>query len=163
MSDRDERREARRKRRIRNQIVSYLVLCIMLAAAAAGAYFGITAAQSAITAKRNAKEEMLQAALEESRAQETAEAESAVAELLELGETQQETETEEYTPQAALDEMVQIIAASVRNPIHVTDCALAGADIATVPYSVIEQMTKHPLTDQGIEKFQKDYIAVFGK
>ncbi|MDD3361247.1 MAG: fructose-6-phosphate aldolase [Hespellia sp.] len=57
----------------------------------------------------------------------------------------------------------QIIAASVRNPIHVTDCALAGADIATVPYSVIEQMTKHPLTDQGIEKFQKDYIAVFGE
>ena len=57
----------------------------------------------------------------------------------------------------------EIIAASVRNPIHVTDCALAGADIATVPYSVIEQMTKHPLTDQGIEKFQKDYIAVFDK
>ena len=57
----------------------------------------------------------------------------------------------------------EIIAASVRNPIHVTDCALAGADIATVPYSVIEQMTKHPLTDQGIEKFQKDSIAVFGK
>ena len=57
----------------------------------------------------------------------------------------------------------EIIAASVRNPIHVTDCALAGADIATVPYNVIEQMTKHPLTDQGIEKFQKDYIAVFGK
>lgn len=56
----------------------------------------------------------------------------------------------------------EIIAASIRNPIHVTDCALAGADIATVPYSVIEQMTKHPLTDQGIEKFQKDYIAVFG-
>ena len=41
----------------------------------------------------------------------------------------------------------EIIAASVRNPIHVTDCALAGADIATVPYAVIEQMTKHPLTD----------------
>ena len=57
----------------------------------------------------------------------------------------------------------QIIAASVRNPIHVTDCALAGADIATVPYNVIEQMTKHPLTDAGIEKFQKDYIAVFGE
>lgn len=56
----------------------------------------------------------------------------------------------------------QIIAASVRNPIHVTDCALAGADIATVPYSVLEQMTKHPLTDQGIEKFQADYTAVFG-
>ena len=43
----------------------------------------------------------------------------------------------------------QIIAASVRNPIHVTDCALAGADIATVPYGVIDQMTKHPLTDAG--------------
>ena len=57
----------------------------------------------------------------------------------------------------------EIIAASVRNPIHVTDCALAGADIATVPYSVLEQMTKHPLTTQGIEKFKKDYEAVFGK
>ena len=57
----------------------------------------------------------------------------------------------------------EIIAASVRNPIHVTDCALAGADIATVPYKVIEQMTKHPLTDQGIEKFKADYIKVFGE
>lgn len=57
----------------------------------------------------------------------------------------------------------EIIAASVRNPIHITDCALAGADIATVPYAVMEQMTKHPLTDQGIEKFQKDYKAVFGE
>ena len=54
-------------------------------------------------------------------------------------------------------------AASIRNPIHVTDCALAGADIATVPYAVIEQMTKHPLTDQGIAKFQADYKAVFGE
>ena len=57
----------------------------------------------------------------------------------------------------------EIIAASVRNPIHVTDCALAGADIATVPYKVIEQMTHHPLTDAGIEKFQADYKAVFGE
>ena len=57
----------------------------------------------------------------------------------------------------------EIIAASVRHPIHVTDCALAGADIATVPYNVIEQMIKHPLTDQGIEKFQADYKAVFGE
>ena len=62
---------------------------------------------------------------------------------------------------AGLD--TQIIAASVRNPIHVTDCALAGAHIATVPYKVIEQMTKHPLTDAGIEKFQQDYRAVFGE
>ncbi len=57
----------------------------------------------------------------------------------------------------------EIIAASVRNPIHVTDCALAGADIATVPYKVIQQMTKHPLTDAGIEKFKADYIKVFGE
>ncbi|MBO8433729.1 MAG: fructose-6-phosphate aldolase [Tyzzerella sp.] len=57
----------------------------------------------------------------------------------------------------------EIIAASVRNPIHVMDCALAGADIATVPYAVIEQMTKHPLTDAGIVKFQQDYKAVFGE
>lgn len=57
----------------------------------------------------------------------------------------------------------QIIAASIRNPIHVTDCALAGADIATIPYNVIEQMTRHPLTDAGIEKFQADYRAVFGE
>ncbi|MBO5238816.1 MAG: fructose-6-phosphate aldolase [Lachnospiraceae bacterium] len=57
----------------------------------------------------------------------------------------------------------EIIAASVRNPIHVLDCALAGANIATVPYSVIVQMTKHPLTEQGIAKFQADYKAVFGE
>jgi len=57
----------------------------------------------------------------------------------------------------------EIIAASIRHPMHVTECALAGADIATVPYKVVEQMTKHPLTDQGIEKFRKDYEAVFGK
>lgn len=57
----------------------------------------------------------------------------------------------------------EIIAASVRNPMHITDCALAGADIATVPYKVIEQMTHHPLTDAGIKKFREDYIAVFGE
>ncbi|MBE6117284.1 MAG: fructose-6-phosphate aldolase [Solobacterium sp.] len=61
------------------------------------------------------------------------------------------------------DIKTQIIAASVRNPIHVTDCALAGAHIATVPYKVIMQMLKHPLTDAGIEKFKADYIAVFGE
>ena len=65
--------------------------------------------------------------------------------------------------QVAGDIDTQIIAASIRNPIHVTGCALAGAHIATVPYKVIEQMTKHPLTDAGIEKFQADYKAVFGE
>ena len=57
----------------------------------------------------------------------------------------------------------EIIAASIRNPIHIIDCAKAGADIATVPYGVLEKMLHHPLTDAGIEKFQKDYEAVFGK
>ena len=61
------------------------------------------------------------------------------------------------------DIQTEIIAASIRNPIHVIDCAKAGADIATVPYKVLVQMTKHPLTDQGIEKFQADYQAVFGE
>ena len=61
------------------------------------------------------------------------------------------------------DIQTEIIAASIRNPIHVIDCAKAGTDIATVPYKVLEQMTKHPLTDQGIAKFQTDYKAVFGE
>ena len=52
----------------------------------------------------------------------------------------------------------QIIAASIRNTTHVTQCALAGADIATVPYKVLMQMLKHPLTDAGIEKFKADYL-----
>ena len=64
---------------------------------------------------------------------------------------------------AVTDLDTEIIAASVRNPVHVTDCALAGADIATVPYGVIEQMVKHPLTDAGIARFQEDYKAVFGE
>ena len=57
----------------------------------------------------------------------------------------------------------QIIAASIRNSIHVLDCARAGADIATVPLKVLEQMTMHPLTTSGIRKFQEDYRAVFGE
>lgn len=57
----------------------------------------------------------------------------------------------------------QIICASVRNPMHVTDCALAGGDIATVPFGVLMKMIDHPLTDIGIEKFKADYIAVFGE
>ena len=57
----------------------------------------------------------------------------------------------------------QIICASVRNPMHVTDCALAGGDIATVPFGVLMKMIDHPLTSIGIEKFKADYIAVFGE
>lgn len=54
------------------------------------------------------------------------------------------------------DIKTEIICASIRNPIHIIECALAGADIATVPYKVIEQCIKHPLTDAGIEKFKAD-------
>jgi len=51
----------------------------------------------------------------------------------------------------------EVIVASVRNPLHVVDAALAGAHIATIPFSVIDQMAKHPLTDIGIEKFLSDW------
>ncbi|MDD5120389.1 MAG: fructose-6-phosphate aldolase [Candidatus Omnitrophica bacterium] len=54
----------------------------------------------------------------------------------------------------------QIIVASVRNPMHVVNAALAGADIATVPFSVIEQLIKHPLTDIGINKFLEDFKKI---
>ena len=51
----------------------------------------------------------------------------------------------------------EVIVASVRNPLHVVDAALAGAHIATIPFSVIDQLFKHPLTDIGIEKFMADW------
>ena len=54
----------------------------------------------------------------------------------------------------------EIIVASVRNPVHVLDAAKAGADIATVPFSVIEQLIKHPLTDIGIQRFLDDYKKI---
>lgn len=57
----------------------------------------------------------------------------------------------------------EIIAASVRHPIHVTESAKAGAHIATIPYKVIMQMVKHPLTDLGIEKFLADWETVKDK
>ena len=54
----------------------------------------------------------------------------------------------------------EIIVASVRNPIHVLDSALIGADVATIPYSVMMQLSKHPLTDAGIKKFLEDWEKV---
>ena len=57
----------------------------------------------------------------------------------------------------------EVICASGRHPMHIVECAKTGADIATVPYKVLLQMVKHPLTDIGIERFRKDYEAVFGK
>lgn len=64
---------------------------------------------------------------------------------------------------AAGDIDTQIISASIRTTMHVLECAKAGADIATVPFKIIVQMTKHPLTDSGIIKFQNDYMAAFGE
>lgn len=54
----------------------------------------------------------------------------------------------------------EIIAASIRHPMHVTDAALAGAHISTCPYGVLDRMIKHPLTDQGIERFLADWSTV---
>ena len=56
----------------------------------------------------------------------------------------------------------KLLAASVRHPKHIVDCALAGADVCTVPFNVIQQMMKHPLTDSGLEKFVADYKKAFG-
>mgnify|MGYP000036802620 CR=1 FL=1 len=55
----------------------------------------------------------------------------------------------------------QIIAASIRHPLHVIEAARAGAHIATIPFKVLEQMVKHPLTDAGIKRFLADWEAVF--
>jgi transaldolase len=54
----------------------------------------------------------------------------------------------------------QVIAASIRNPLHCTQAALAGAHIATVPYSILTQMIQHPMTDVGIKKFLADWKSV---
>ncbi|MBN2424575.1 MAG: fructose-6-phosphate aldolase [Calditrichaceae bacterium] len=61
------------------------------------------------------------------------------------------------------DLATEIIVASVRNPIHVLDAAMMGADIATIPFKVIEQLTKHPLTDKGIQSFLADWEKVKGR
>ena len=51
----------------------------------------------------------------------------------------------------------QVLAASIRHPMHIVDCALAGADVATIPFKVIQQLVKHPLTDKGLETFLADW------
>ena len=56
----------------------------------------------------------------------------------------------------------KILAASIRHPKHVVECALVGCDVATVPFGVIERFMKHPLTDSGLERFIADYKKAFG-
>ena len=51
----------------------------------------------------------------------------------------------------------EVLAASIRHPMHIVDCALAGADVATIPFKVIQQLVKHPLTDKGLEGFLNDW------
>jgi len=51
----------------------------------------------------------------------------------------------------------EVLAASIRHPMHIVDCALAGADVATIPFKVIQQLVKHPLTDKGLEAFLSDW------
>lgn len=51
----------------------------------------------------------------------------------------------------------EVLAASIRHPMHIVDCALAGADVATLPFKVIQQLVKHPLTDKGLDAFLSDW------
>jgi transaldolase len=51
----------------------------------------------------------------------------------------------------------EVLAASIRHPVHIVDCALAGADVATIPFKVIKQLVQHPLTDKGLEAFLADW------
>ncbi len=55
----------------------------------------------------------------------------------------------------------QVLAASLRSPLHVVDCALAGADIGTMPFKVMDMLFNHPLTDKGLDQFLKDYAKAF--
>ena len=66
----------------------------------------------------------------------------------------------DFTANTANGEQVEIIAASVRSANHVTQCALMGADIATVPFGVLKKMVQHPLTDRGLDSFMKDWEKV---
>lgn len=66
----------------------------------------------------------------------------------------------DFTANTVNGEQVEIIAASVRSANHVTQCALMGADIATVPFPVLEKMVQHPLTDRGLDAFMKDWEKV---
>jgi transaldolase len=55
----------------------------------------------------------------------------------------------------------QVLAASLRSPTHIVECALAGADIGTMPFKVLDMLFNHPLTDKGLDQFLKDYAKAF--
>ena len=66
----------------------------------------------------------------------------------------------DFTENTVNGEQIEIIAASIRSANHVTQCALMGADIATVPFGVLKKMVQHPLTDRGLDSFMKDWEKV---
>ena len=66
----------------------------------------------------------------------------------------------DFTKNTVNGEQVEVIAASIRSANHVTQAALMGADIATVPFGVLKKMVQHPLTDRGLEAFLKDWEKV---
>ena len=80
--------------------------------------------------------------------------------LSQLGDVVTAINNYDYSANTVNGEQVEIIAASIRNPLHVIDAARVGCHIATIPYNVLIQMAKHPLTDIGIERFLKDWESV---
>ena len=66
----------------------------------------------------------------------------------------------DFTADTVNGEKIEIIAASIRSANHVTQAALMGADIATVPFGVLKKMVAHPLTDRGLDAFMKDWEKV---
>lgn len=80
--------------------------------------------------------------------------------LAQVGDIVQAIGNYDFTDNTVNGEQVEIIAASVRSANHVTQCALMGADIATVPFGVLKKMVQHPLTDRGLDSFMKDWEKV---
>lgn len=80
--------------------------------------------------------------------------------LAQVGNIVQAIGNYDFTNNTVNGEQIEIIAASVRSANHVTQCALMGADIATVPFAVLKKMVQHPLTDRGLDSFMKDWEKV---
>ena len=80
--------------------------------------------------------------------------------LAQVGNIVQAIGNYDFTNNTVNGEQIEIIAASVRSANHVTQCALMGADIATVPFGVLKKMVQHPLTDRGLDSFMKDWEKV---
>lgn len=80
--------------------------------------------------------------------------------LAQVGNIVQAIGNYDFTNNTVNGEKIEIIAASVRSANHVTQCALMGADIATVPFGVLKKMVQHPLTDRGLDSFMKDWEKV---